>query len=343
MIPIPIGERVDDTDAIAPPKEEINEMRSDESGTTGYDTEHYRLIGEIDHRSTVMFIGIDHGTTAIRFASATGGFKMSRSDARDFVIDDLTRLCPVEEIEGIALCYSMGDNFTAITDIQKLKNRGVITREGAGEHVGGGTRVYDMIAASGIPAVAIPGIHRGSDTDPRFKVYSHQTSPEKIGIAYAVSKDLGETFVVSDTSSNTVTLLIRESRIIGGFDACIFAPGTRHGALDVDAIRRVDEGIESANEAFMHAGVTDNLPEDLHLPTIALFAAMECASLLLLAPEAKVALAGSCAPAIAGEVRQLLCRDVATYDEWSASRGLSMIAEDIADGRREILGIPVDV
>jgi putative methanogenesis marker protein 12 len=288
-----------------------------------------------------MFIGIDHGTTAIRFASATDEFKISRSEAREFIIDDLARLGPVKEIEGIALCYSMGDNFTAITDISRLNNRGVVTRDGAGEHIGGGTRVFDEIAASGIPAVAIPGIHRGSDTDPRFKAYSHQTSPEKIGIAYAVSKDLGDTFVVSDTSSNTVTLLIKNGTIIGAFDACIFAPGTRHGALDVDAIRRIDAGLETANEAFMHAGVSSTMPEDLRMKTIAMFTAMEIAAMLLLAPAAKVALAGSSAPLIADEVRSLLLTEPAIYDEWSASRGLSMIAKEIAGGKREFLGIPV--
>ncbi|MDO8840951.1 methanogenesis marker 12 protein [Methanocalculus sp.] len=290
-----------------------------------------------------MFIGIDHGTTAIRFASATDEFKISRSEAREFTINDLARLGRIDEIEGIALCYSMGDNFTAITDITRLSNRGVVTQKGAGEHVGGGTRVFDEVAASGIPAVAIPGIHRGSDTDPRFKAYSHQTSPEKIGIAYHVSKDLGDTFVVSDTSSNTVTLLIKNGKITGAFDACIFAPGTKHGALDVDAIRRVDSHLETANEAFMHAGVSSTMAEDLRIRTIAMFAAMEIASMLLLAPDAKVALAGSCAPSIADEVQSLLRSDIAVYDEWSASRGLSMIAEDIACGKKEILGIPVDI
>lgn len=291
--------------------------------------------------SIIMFIGIDHGTTAIRFAGPTVAFKMSRREARTFCIHDLTQITPIDEIEGIALCYSMGDNFTAITDISRLENRGIVTRDGAGEHVGGGTQVFDEVAGSGIPTVAIPGIHRGSDTDPRFKAYSHQASPEKIGIAYGVSKDLGTTFIVSDVSSNTVTLLVRDGRIIGAFDACIFAPGTRHGALDVDAIRRVDAGRETANEAFMHAGVTSTMPEEEHTRTIAMFAAMEIASMLMLAPDADIALAGSCAPKIADEVQSLLGRTIAVYDEWAAAQGLSMIARDIAGGKREILGIPV--
>jgi len=98
--------------------------------------------------------------------------------------------------------------------------------------------------------------------------------------------------VVSDASSNTVTLLVTAGRLVGAFDACIFAPGTRHGALDVDAIRRVDAEECTANEAFQQAGVNYSLPDDgdLRIRTVAMFAAMECASLLLLNPRAKVAL-----------------------------------------------------
>ncbi len=62
-----------------------------------------------------MFIGIDHGTTAMRFAAESGEFRISREEAREFCIADLARLCPLEEIEGIAICYSMGDNISAIT------------------------------------------------------------------------------------------------------------------------------------------------------------------------------------------------------------------------------------
>ena len=290
-----------------------------------------------------MFIGIDHGTTAMRFSGGQENFRISREDAKTFRIEDLARLCPVDEIEGIALCYSMGDNFSRITDIRKVKNRGLVSREGTGKHIGGGTKVFDEVAASGIPAVIIPGIHRGSPTDPRFKAYSHQSSPEKIGIAYEVCHDLGGDVIVSDASSNTVSLLVSSGKIIGAFDACIFAPGLLHGALDVDAIRKVDTGECTANEAFQHAGVNFSLPEQERIPAIAMFAAMECAALLLLNPRAPVALAGSLGPVIAPEVRVLLSRDVAVYDEWCASRGLARIARDVFSGAGQILGLGVDL
>jgi len=290
-----------------------------------------------------MFIGIDHGTSAMRFAGETGHFKISREAARDFTPDTLSQLCPIDEIEGIALCYSMGDGITSITSIGKVKNRGILSREGAGKHIGGGTRVFDEIASSGIPAIVIPGIHRGSPTDPRFKAYSHQTSPEKIGIAYEACHALGGDVIVSDVSSNTVSLLVSAGKLVGAFDACIFAPGTLHGALDVDAIRKVDAGSCTANEAFQHAGVNFSLPEEERIPAIAMFSAMECAALRLLNPRAAIALAGSLGPAIAPEVRSLLGADVAVYDEWCASRGLARIARDVFSGSRTILGLAVDL
>ncbi|NLA38146.1 MAG: methanogenesis marker 12 protein, partial [Methanomicrobiales archaeon] len=249
-----------------------------------------------------------------------------------------------DEIEGIAICYSMGDGISAITGIRKVRNRGIISREGAGKHIGGGTRVYDEIAGSDMPVIVIPGLHRGSPTDPRFKAYSHQASPEKIGILYEVSYDLGPDIVVCDASSNTVTLLVAGGRIAGAFDACIFAPGTRHGALDVDAIRRIDRGDATANDAFLHAGVDYTVPPGLRVDTMAMFAAMECAAMLLINPGASVALAGSMAPAIAPGVKSLLAREVAVYDEWAAARGLAKIARDVFSGdAQEILGLTVDL
>ncbi|MDI6875848.1 MAG: methanogenesis marker 12 protein [Methanomicrobiales archaeon] len=289
-----------------------------------------------------MFIGIDHGTTAIRFASEEGVFKISREKAKEFRFEHLERLAPLSEIEGVAVCYSMGDGISRISDIRRVKNRGVVSREGAGRHIGGGTQVYDEIQRSGLPAVVIPGLHRGSPTDPRFKAYSHQASPEKVGIAYEVAARIGRDFVVSDVSSNTVTLLVSDGRIVGALDACIFAPGTTQGAIDVDAIRRIDRGEITANEAFVHAGVNFTLPEPERLRTLALFSAMECAALRILNPAARVALSGSMAPAVAPAVERLLRQDVAVFDEWCAARGLARMARDVFRGEEEILGIPVD-
>ncbi|MGD1004739.1 MAG: methanogenesis marker 12 protein [Methanoregulaceae archaeon] len=290
-----------------------------------------------------MFIGIDHGTTAMRFACELGEFKISREEATSFSFSYLSKLCPISDIKGIALSYSMGDNISKITSIHKVKNRGLVSREGAGKHIGGGTQVFDEVAKSGVPALVIPGLHRNSPTDPRFKVYSHQSSPEKIGIAYEICHTLGDNVIISDVSSNTVTLLVSNGIIIGAFDACIFAPGTRHGAIDVNAIRKIDAGGWTANEAFQHAGVDFSMPAEERMNTVAMFAAMECAAMLVLNPDAQIALAGTLAPTIANAVEAHLNRKVAVYDEWCASRGLARIAQDVFSGTPQILGLGVDL
>jgi hypothetical protein len=301
------------------------------------------MVKPDDSPQVSMYIGIDHGTSSIRFSNGQEEFKITRIQARDFRWQDLERLAPVRDIRGIALTYSMGDGISRITPLPKVPDRGIVSREGAGKHTGGGTRVFDQIRESGLPAVLIPGLHRGSPTDVRFFAYSHQASPEKIGIAWQVSRDLGDDFVVSDISSNTVTLLVTGGKIRGALDACIFAPGLEHGALDVEAIRDIDSGLLSANEAFLRAGVTYTLPPEERLRTLALFSAMECASLLLLCPTARVALAGSLAKEVASEVESLLCREVTAYDEWCAARGLAGMAREVFSGRRELLGIGVDM
>ncbi|MDD1654576.1 MAG: methanogenesis marker 12 protein, partial [Methanomicrobiales archaeon] len=83
-----------------------------------------------------MFIGIDHGTTGIRFASPEGAFRISREEARGFDAGMLSRLCPLDHIRLIAVTYSMGDNFSEILPIRAVTNRGLVSREGAGKHIG---------------------------------------------------------------------------------------------------------------------------------------------------------------------------------------------------------------
>ena len=141
--------------------------------------------------------------------------------------------------------------------------------------------------------------------------------------------------MVSDVSSNTVSILVSGGRIAGAIDACIFAPGTTQGAIDVDAIRKIDRGEITANRAFMQAGVNFTLPEGERKRALALYSAMECAALRVLSPQARIALAGTCAPLIAAEVETLLGEKPAVFDEWCAARGLARIARDVFGGREE--------
>lgn len=316
-----------------------------------------------------MFLGIDHGTTGIRFSDPKGVWmEISRQHAREISHVDLLNSIykrfgsSKEEIELIALTYSMGDGISSITDVKKVENRGVISQKGAGVHIGGGTNVYDAIAASGIPAVVIPGIHRLNSAHPCFRVYSHGASPEKIGIAYnAYLTSQDNDFIVSDISSNTVTMGVNGQKMLGAIDACIFAPGVHHGPLDLQAIRDVDAGLMTANDAFSNAGVTKLIPYktlDVLLEadrkgdkeaawafdTIAVFAAMEIASFLTLVPEAKVFTAGSVGSmdTVKARIAGLIKKDVHALGKLSAAIGLAQIARDVHGGKKEILGIEVD-
>ncbi|WP_406656864.1 methanogenesis marker 12 protein [Methanolobus sp. ZRKC2] len=325
-----------------------------------------------------MFIGIDHGTTAMRFASvdpeksAVGKLEVPRQDVAPMSESQVISLIEEKfgvtrnEIEMIAITYSMGDGITSIEHMNNVENRGVRSIEGAGKKTGGGSRVFDAIKGSGIPAVVIPGIHDRSQTDPRLNVFSHSTSPEKIGIAYHALCMGFTDFVLSDISSNTVTLGVANSKVIGAIDACIFAPGLSHGPLDVQALRDVDVGKLSANEAFTNAGVLKHTPfsdrQELlkaareenpdaifALDTIALFAAMEISCMQVLMKDygsvGEIILEGSVVemPRVAEKIKAHLDMDCHTLDRWSAAIGCAEIARDIADGSREILGIPVNL
>ena len=323
----------------------------------------------------MTFIGIDHGTTAIRFALKEGNkvltFELERAAAAAMSEDEI--LASIEDefgiqreaIDLVALTYSMGDGFSLIKDVRKLEGRGLKSIEGAGKKTGGGTRVFDAIRYSSIPAIAIPGLHTESRVDPRMKVFSHLTSPEKLGIAYHI-RCLGyQDFVVSDISSNTVTLAVAEGKVIGAIDACIFAPGIHHGPLDLQAIRDVDSGMQTANQAFIEAGVLKKTPYKdreellnaakegespalLALDTIALFAAMEIVSMQLFLKDygtiGEVFLAGSVAEVeyVQKKISAHLGQECLCLGKWHAAIGCAEIARDVFAGKKEILGVDVD-
>ncbi len=324
-----------------------------------------------------MFIGIDHGTSAIRFAALFGGKKelikleVPRSKAANMTESQI--LSSIEDAFGIkmgdislvAVTYSMGDGISEIEDIRYVTNRGVKSTEAVGMKTGGGGRVFDAVLCSGIPAVVIPGIHNGSSTDPRLNVFSHSTSPEKIGIAYHAFS-LGITdFVLSDISSNTVTLGVAAGKLVGAIDACIFAPGLHHGPLDVSSLRAVDAGTLSANEAFMQSGVLSNTPFSskkelviaagynnpgalLALDSIALFASMEIMGIQLLLKDrgsvGEIIIEGSVGeiPYVVERIEKHLSVKVHVLDRWSAAIGCAEIARDIYEGTRDILGLNVN-
>ena len=311
-----------------------------------------------------MFIGVDHGTTAIRFATPQGRcWNLARQEASrlspEEIVERIVQNLGQGNVDLVALSYSMGDGLTRIVRLQDAPNRGLIQQDGAGLHVGGGTRVFDAIQVSGWPAILLPGIHRASDIDPRLKVFSHGMSPEKVGLAYGVFRDKSHSFIVCDASSNTVTFAVLQGKIVAAIDAPIFAPGLMQGPLDVEAIRDVDSGKMTANQAFNSGGILSRmgranleqcLPEEesLALESLSLFAAMEINALLVLCRDRGVEtpdlfLAGSPAAKLSRRVSELLGRTVLPLHSSAAAVGCAWIAKDVFDGSKSILGLKVDL
>jgi putative methanogenesis marker protein 12 len=211
----------------------------------------------------MVFVGMDHGTTGVSFTILRDKpvhFKIGReelSKGNISAIEMLNKRIDLGSIDLMAITYAMGDGINAITPIEIIKDRGILSMEGAGKVTGGGTAVYDEIEKSGIPTVVIPGIHKNIESlDPRFKAaYSHHASSEKISICYNAFLETGfKNMIVSDISSNTVSILLKDGKIRGAMDACIGAMGIVHGPLDLQMIRDIDEGLKTANECFSGAG-----------------------------------------------------------------------------------------
>ncbi|MGZ4905140.1 MAG: methanogenesis marker 12 protein [Halobacteriota archaeon] len=301
-----------------------------------------------------MFIGVDHGTQAVRFATVDNRkFELPRENiVPTSVIRDIEEglNLNLDFVKLIGLTYSMGDGITKITNIKKVKNRGLKAAGGAGRYIGGGTAVYDAILNSNAPAVVLPGIHDESDVDFRMRFFSHGASAEKVGLAYHVVTHFGDTdCILCDVSSNTVSLAIVDSRIIGALDAAIFAPGILQGPLDLQAIRDVDMGLLSANEAFSRGGVQKctHESEGERIATLALYVAMEINALQTLihdySTQGTVFLAGSAAPLVKGLVDELLSTSSILLDPWCAAIGCAAVAREAWEGAADILGIGVDL
>jgi putative methanogenesis marker protein 12 len=211
----------------------------------------------------MVFVGMDHGTTGVSFTILYDNpvhFKIGReelSKGEISAIDELAARVDLNSIELMAITYAMGDGISYLESIKEVKDKGILSINGAGKVTGGGTAVYTQIEESGIPTVLIPGLHKNSHSlDPRFRAaYSHMASPEKVSICYNALVETGfKNFIVSDISSNTVTILIEQGKIVGAIDACLGSMGVIHGPLDLQMLRDVDDGVKTANECFSRAG-----------------------------------------------------------------------------------------
>ncbi|MBC7109497.1 MAG: methanogenesis marker 12 protein [Archaeoglobi archaeon] len=295
-----------------------------------------------------VFAGIDHGTRALRIATTDGRREeFSRERLAEMTVEEIREMIreKYSDVRLFALSYSMGDAINEFTDIRRV-SQPVKDLRGAGEFKGGGTKFFEAMRE--FPCVLIPGIHRGNYQDWRFGVFSHGASPDKVGVAHYALK-YGKNLIVSDCSSNTVTLAMIDGRIRGAIDACIFSPGLLQGPIDLEAIRRIDSHEISATQAFSEGGVRKIFSEERALEVLALFCAMEIESMKVLMREAGVQNYGICLAGELSENREFLKRvevllnsEVIPLGKWSSAEGCAEIAEEIYRGRKEILGLRVN-
>ena len=214
------------------------------------------------------YMGMDHGTTAISFQIIDENkdnfayFKLNRDEVSNSHVnfkDAVTEYVDTNKINLLAMTYAMGDSINKITPLEKVKDRGILSINGAGKVTGGGSKVYDDILSLKIPSVLIPGLHSNCEfMDERFRAsYSHCASSEKVSLTYYAYTQTGwKNMIIADVSSNTVCILVEDAVIKGAIDACIGAMGFIHGPIDLSMIREIDEGRKTANECFSHAGVS---------------------------------------------------------------------------------------
>ena len=334
----------------------------------------------------VVFIGMDHGTTGISFCimSDEGDvidvFKIGREESKKGLVsaaEELEKRVDFNDVKLMAITYSMGDGISKILPTDKVKDRGILSINGAGKVTGGGTSVFGELEQLDIDSIMIPGLHKDSTSlNEMFRAaYSHQASPEKVSISYNAIKETGwSNFIVADISSNSVDILIEDGKIKGAMDACVGAMGVVHGPIDLEMIRNIDENDASANDCFSHAGaikiagidgkvanMKDQLLENyrngdekakLAIDTLIMTVAMEIAGLDVVCENEieGIVLTGSIGSAtepfnFSDEINRYFKNryELKVISKDSGAIGAAQIAMDVYNGKKEILGIEVDI
>ena len=307
-------------------------------------------------------------------------FKIGREESKKGLVsvtDELNKRVDLRHVKLMAITYAMGDGINQILPASQVKDRGILSMSGAGKVTGGGTTVFDELEQLNLPMVMIPGLHKDSTSlDELFRAaYSHQASPEKLSISYNAVKETGwSNFIVADISSNSVDILIEDGRIKGAMDACLGAMGVVHGPLDLEMLRDIDENNASANGCFSHAGaikiagidgkvanmkdqLLDNYKKGdekaiLAIDTLIMTVAMEIAGLDIVCENEieGIVLTGS----IGSATEPFDFKDkinkyfkgkypLKVISKESGAIGAAQIAMDVYGGRKEILGIEVNI
>ncbi|WP_407409780.1 methanogenesis marker 12 protein [Methanobrevibacter sp.] len=307
-------------------------------------------------------------------------FKIGREESKKGLVsatEELAKRVDFEDVKLMAITYAMGDGINKILPTDKVEDRGILSINGAGKVTGGGTSVFSELEQLDIDSIMIPGLHKDSTSlNELFRAaYSHQASPEKVSISYNAVKETGwSNFIVADISSNSVDILIENGKIKGAMDACVGAMGIVHGPIDLEMIRNIDENGASANDCFSHAGaikiagidgkvanMKDQLLENykkgdekakLAIDTLIMTVAMEIAGLDVVCENEieGIVLTGSIGSAtepfnFEDEINRYFKNryELKVISKESGAIGAAQIAMDVYNGKKEILGIEVDI
>ena len=307
-------------------------------------------------------------------------FKIGREESKNGLVsatDELAKRVDFDSVKLMAITYAMGDGINKILPTDKVKDRGILSINGAGKVTGGGTSVFSELQELNLNSIMIPGLHKDSTSlNELFRAaYSHQASPEKVSISYNAILETGwSNFIVADISSNSVDILIEDGKIKGAMDACLGAMGVVHGPIDLEMIRDIDENGASANECFSHAGaikiagidgkvanMKDQLLKNyragdekakLAIDTLIMTVAMEIAGLDLVCENdiEGIVLTGSIGSAtepfnFENEINKYFKNkyDLKVISKDSGAIGAAQIAMDVYNGKKEILGIEVEI
>ena len=307
-------------------------------------------------------------------------FKIGREESKRGLVsatEELEKRVDFEDVKLMAITYAMGDGINKILPTDNVEDRGILSINGAGKVTGGGTSVFSELEQLNIDSIMIPGLHKNSTSlNELFRAaYSHQASPEKVSISYNAVKETGwSNFIVADISSNSVDILIEDGKIKGAIDACLGAMGIVHGPIDLEMIRDIDENHASANDCFSHAGaikiagidgkvanMKDQLLENykkgdakakLAIDTLIMTVAMEIAGLDVVCENEieGIVLTGSVGSAtqpfnFEKEINKYFKNkyELKVISKESGAIGAAQIAMDVFNGKKEILGIEVDI
>lgn len=304
----------------------------------------------------MTYLGVEHGTRAVRFAALepVRTWEIPRERAARLAPRPLRRALEeglglsLDAVRLAAVAYGMGDSFSSIRPLGSLRGRGILGP--AGPRTGGGARVFDLLLDSGLPAVAVPGLHRGTLREPAFRFYSHGAAADKVGSARAVAEVAGRDFLLADVGGAAAFVAVSRGRVAGALDATLLAPGMLLGPLDLEALR----SRRSPMASFSRGGAVPRF--GLRGPAeflrgrsararearraVALHTALGLGALgsLFGGP---LYVAGEAGEAVRPQVERWLGRPVRSAGPLAPARGLALLARDVARGRREVLGVPV--